>query len=108
MAKFIIKSFNPAEGCYFILLDDQGRLLFTSGFYKTKRGCLNGIKLVKEAVKSETGIDDYFLNNIPSRVLLRAENGKYLGSSECYDTVDESISILQEIIKASKSAYIVK
>ncbi len=107
MAKFVIKTFNPSEGCYFILLDDDGVLLLTSAFYKTRRGCLNGIKLVKEAARSEIGVDNYFLNDVPSRVLLRAENGKYLGSSEKYDTVDESILILQKIIQVSNSAEII-
>lgn len=106
MAKFVIKTFNPSEGCYFILLDGDGVLLLTSAFYKTRKGCLNGIKLVKDSAKSEIGVDNYFLNNVPSRVLLRAENGKYLGSSEIYDTVDKSVSILQKINKIGRTAEI--
>lgn len=106
MAKFVIKTFNPSEGCYFILLDSDGVLLLTSAFYKTRKGCLNGVKLIKDSAKSEIGVDNYFLNNVPSRVLLRAENGKYLGCSEMYDTVDESVSILERINKVAHLAEV--
>ena len=86
---------------YFYLIDEEGIIYLESCSYTQKTNCLKGIKsVIRNSKNRERFIIEQPFDNA-WRVYLKAENGKKIANSPCFDNEEEAINFIEDLKNVS-------
>ena len=77
---------DSAEEYRFRLKAPNGEIILSSEGYKSKAGCMNGIKSVQENSQIDERFDPFSDKAGKYRFRLKAANGEVIGASEAYES----------------------
>lgn len=92
---------------YFHLISDAGEILLVSEGYKTKAGCLNGVKSIKQNASANKNYRRKTSKNDQYYFVLLAANKKIIGTSKMYASDALCNKTIESVQKMTPEASVV-
>ena len=93
---------------YFILKDEEDKILLKSWRYTNKTNCRNGIKTVIRNSKNEFRFEVEHIYDEKWIVILKAGNGKRIAYSQYFDTEEEAKNIIENLKNVSLKTPVIE
>ena len=98
---FEIRKNHFNNSFYFILKDEEDKILLKSWRYTNKTNCRNGIKTAIINSKNEFRFEVEHIYGEKWIVILKAGNGKRIAYSQYFDTEEEAKNIIEDLKNVS-------
>ena len=93
---------------YFILKDEEDKILLKSWRYTNKTNCQKGVKSVIRNSKNEFRFEVEHIYDEKWIVILKAGNGKRIAYSQYFDTEEEAKNIIENLKNVSLKTPVIE